>query len=288
MSQTAIVEDDGGRIKVTPVSGALGAEIEGIDLANLDDATFATIYEAFLRHHVLMFHDQELSPDAYLAFATRFGAPADYPFVKGLESHPRIIEIIKEPEQTTSFGGRWHSDTTYLDVPPKATMLYALETPLAGGDTAFANMHLAYETLSEGLCAVLDSQRVLNSSAMFGRTLRGDHLGSFSMEAKELKSNVFEAEHPAVSVHPETGRKALNVNPAHTQRFSDMTAAESEPLLDYLFDHGVRPEFTCRLRWRPGSVAVWDNRSVWHTAINDYDGHRRVMRRITIEGDAPA
>ena len=275
-------------MSVRPVSGALGAEVSGVDLARLDDAAFAAIYDAFLAHHVLFFHDQSLSPEAYLDFARRFGPPADYPFAKGLEGYPQITEIVKEPHQTTNFGGMWHTDTTYSDCPPKATMLSAVETPEAGGDTLFANMHLAYETLSEGYRRILDGLTGVNSSALHAASLRGDHLETGSMGAKPAARPVLEAEHPVVRTHPETGRKALYVNPAHTARFAAMTREESVPLLDYLFDHAVRPEFTCRFRWRPGSLAVWDNRSTWHSAINDYDGHRRVMRRITIEGDRPS
>lgn len=277
---------DVGQLSIEPVSGTLGAEISGVDLSQIDDADFTHIRKAFLDHHVLFFHDQSLTPDQYLAFAARFGRTAEYPFAKGLEGHPEITEIIKEPEQTSNFGGMWHTDTTYQPVPPKATMLYAVETPDAGGDTLFASMHAAYETLSEGMRAVLENLDAINSSDLHGSSLRGDHLKTGTMGAKDNARTAREAQHPVVRAHPETGRKALFVNPAHTVRFSEMTREESLPILTYLYDHAVQPEFTCRFRWRPGSLAVWDNRSTWHTAINDYDGHRRVMRRITIEGDA--
>lgn len=273
---------------IRPVSGALGAEVSGVDLTALDDAAFAGIYQAFLDHHVLFFHDQTLTPDEYLAFAGRFGSTAEYPFAKGMESHPRITEIVKEPDQTSNFGGMWHTDTTYLAVPPKATMLYAIETPEAGGDTLFANMHLAYETLSEGLRGVLDGLHGVSSSDLHGAALRGNHLKTGTMGGKASERTVHEARHPVVCIHPETGRKVLFVNPAHTVRFASMTRPESVPLLEYLYAHAIQPEFTCRFRWRPGSLAVWDNRSTWHSAINDYDGHRRVMRRITIQGDEQA
>lgn len=288
MTAERSVSQDAEQMRVEPISGTLGAEISGVDLSQIDDTVFADIRQAFLDHHVLFFHDQSLTPDQYLAFAARFGRTAEYPFAKGLESHPEITEIIKEPEQTSNFGGMWHTDTTYQPVPPKATMLYAVETPEAGGDTLFASMHAAYETLSDGMRAILDGLEAINSSDLHGSSLRGDHLKTGTMGAKDIVRTAREARHPAVRIHPETGRKALFVNPAHTVRFSTMTRAESLPILTYLYKHAVQPEFTCRFRWRPGSLAVWDNRSTWHTAINDYDGHRRVMRRITIEGDPMA
>jgi len=273
---------------VEPVSGALGAEVSGIDLAGaLDDAQFAGIQEAFLAHQVLFFRDQKLTPDAYLAFARRFGALADYPFVKGMDSHPKITEIIKEPHQTSNFGGMWHTDTTYLAVPPKATLLYAVETPAIGGDTLFANLYTAFEALSGGMAEVLTGLSGVNTSALHSTGLRSAHLKSGSMQAKTSTDDPLMAEHPAIRTHPDTGRKALYVNAAHTARFSSLTREESLPILTFLFDHAVQPEFTCRFRWQPGSLAIWDNRCTLHCAINDYDGHRRVMQRITIEGDRP-
>ena len=273
---------------VEPLSGALGAVVTGIDLARIDDAAFGRVYEAFLEHQVLFFRDQTLTPEQYLAFARRFGALADYPFAKGLEGHPAITVIVKEPHQTSNFGGMWHTDTTYQPDPPKATMLYAVETPRAGGDTLFADMYRAYDTLSDGMRAMLAGLDGVSSSGLHASSLRADHLKSGSMQSEKAAPKVLEATHPAVRTHPETGRSALYVNPAHTARFAGMTRAESLPILEYLFAHAVQPELTCRFRWAPGSLAVWDNRCTQHCAINDYDGHRRVMQRITVQGDAPA
>jgi alpha-ketoglutarate-dependent taurine dioxygenase len=274
-------------LEVHPVAGALGAEISGVDLAGpLDDATIAAIRGAWLEHLVIFFRDQDLPPAKLLAFARRFGEPIEYPFVKGLDEFPEIIPVMKLEHEQINFGGIWHSDTTYLDVPPMASMLVAREVPDAGGDTLFANMYLAYETLSDGMRRLLDGLRAVNSSASadVSRT-REDRLRD-SGRADARKEYV--AAHPVVRVHPETGRRALYVNSAHTVRFEGMTDEESAPLLRFLYQHQVRPEFTCRFAWRPGSLAFWDNRCAQHNAINDYQGHRRLLHRITLAGDKPA
>lgn len=273
-------------LEVHPIAGALGAEILGVDLAkDLSDETVAAIRRAWLEHLVVFFRDQDLSPAQFLAFARRFGEPIEYPFVKGLDECPQIIPVLKLEHETINFGGIWHSDTAYLDVPPMASMLVAREVPLAGGDTEFANMYLAYETLSDGMKRLLHGLVAVNSSAAadVSRT-REDRLKD-SARADARKE--YSASHPAVRVHPETGRRALYVNVAHTVRFEGMTEEESAPVLQYLYRHQVRPEFTCRFRWRPGSLAFWDNRCAQHNAINDYQGHRRLLHRITLAGDVP-
>src|SRR5881396_2009213 len=258
-------------ISVQPVAGALGAEISGVDLAkDLSDDTVAAIRRAWLQHLVIFFRDQDLSPAEFLAFARRFGEPIEYPFVKGLDEFPEIIPVVKLEHERINFGGIWHSDTTYLDVPPMASMLVAREVPAAGGDTEFANMYLAYETLSSGMRRLLDGLVAVNSSA-----------------AADVRKE-YVAAHPVVRVHPETGRRALYVNVAHTVRFEGMTEEESAPILKFLYRHQVRPEFTCRFRWQPGSLAFWDNRCAQHNAVNDYAGHRGLMHRITLAGDVPA
>jgi len=273
-------------LEVHPIAGALGAEILGVDLAkDLPDETVTAIRRAWLEHLVVFFRDQDLSPARFLAFARRFGEPIEYPFVKGLDECPQIIPVLKLEHETINFGGIWHSDTAYLDVPPMASMLVAREVPLAGGDTEFANMYLAYETLSDGMKRLLHGLVAVNSSAAadVSRT-REDRLKD-SARADARKE--YSAPHPVVRVHPETGRRALYVNVAHTVRFEGMTDEESAPVLQYLYRHQVRPEFTCRFRWRPGSLAFWDNRCAQHNAINDYQGHRRLLHRITLAGDVP-
>jgi taurine dioxygenase len=275
------------QLTVTPISAALGAEVAGADLADLDDATFAAIHAAFLERQVLVFRGQHLTPAQYTALARRFGEPAEYPFARGLEGHPEITMIVKEAYQTSNFGGMWHSDTTYKPDPPKATMLMAVETPPTGGDTLFACQYRAYETLSDGLKQMLAGLKGVSSSAKNASALRTTHLATGTMSATEEAAQTLTATHPAIRRHPETGRLALYVNRSHTTHFDGWIPEESAALLGYLFTHQTRPEFTARIRWQPGTVVIWDNRSSQHCAINDYDGHRREMWRITLEGQVP-
>lgn len=271
-------------IEVRPMAGALGAEIGGVDLRDLDDATVAEIRRAWLAHLVVVFRDQELDAEDFLAFARAMGEPIEYPFVPGLDGYPEIIAVAKLEHETVNFGGIWHSDTTYLDVPPMATMLVAREIPPVGGDTLYANMYLAYETLSDGMKELLDGLRAVNSSALADvSATREDR----RRDAGTEDDRAYESLHPVVRTHPETGRKALYVNVAHTVRFETMTEAESKPILQYLFQHQVRPEHTMRLQWQVGTLALWDNRCAQHNPVNDYHGYRRVMHRITLAGDTP-
>jgi taurine dioxygenase len=188
--------------------------------------------------------------------------------------------VVKRPENKVSFGGNWHTDTTYYPTPPMATMLIARELPPRGGDTQFANQYLAYEALSDGMKSLLSGLRWVSRSdkAEASRT-REDRAWA--------ERTVLIADHPVVRTHPETGRKSLYVNLAHAAQFVGMTEAESLPLLKFLFQHQIRPEFTCRYRWSPGALALWDNRCTLHMAINDYDGFYREMHRITLAGDVP-
>ena len=275
----------GEKLEIRPIAGALGAEIHGVDLARAPDAELvATIRRALLDHLVIFFRDQNLAPAQFLAFARAFGRPVEYPFVRGLPDFPEIIEVKKLEHETVNFGGIWHSDTTYLETPPMGSMLLAREVPPVGGDTLFANMYQAYATLSPGLRALLAPLRAVNGSAKADVTrTREDRVASNPGEARKS----YEAVHPVARTHPETGRQALYVNVAHTLRFEGMTEAESAPLLDFLFAHQVKPEFTCRFRWEAGSIAFWDNRCAQHNPVNDYHGHRRVMHRITLAGDKP-
>ena len=272
-------------ITVTPIAGALGAEIGGIDLSlplAVDDV--AAIRAALLNHLVIFFHDQQLTSAQYMAFAVAFGEPAKYPLIEGIEGFPFITEIVKREQDKANFGGIWHADTTYLETPPMGSMLYALEVPPWGGDTLFANQYLAYETLSEPLRRFLDGLTGVSTSvkADVSKT-REDMITN----AGQTQNHNFVAEHPVVRTHPETGRQCLYVNVAHTSHFKGMTEKESAPILNYLFEHQVKPEFTCRFAWRKGSLAFWDNRAAQHNPINDYHGYRRVMRRITLAGERP-
>ena len=271
-------------IEVRPIAGALGAEIEGVDAAQpLAAEVIAEVRQAFLDHLVVFIRNQKLTPRAQLAFAQRFGQPMEYPQLKGLPECPLVTPVVKLENERVNFGGVWHSDTSYLARPPMASMLYAVETPPRGGDTLFANQYLAYETLSEGLQQTLAGLVGVNSSAKADVSkTREDRLRDAGAELKVLIG-----EHPVVRTHPETGRKALYLNFGHTARFRGWTEPESAPLLDYLFMHQVKPEFTCRFQWEPGSLAFWDNRCAQHYPVNDYHGFRRVMHRVTLEGDPP-
>jgi taurine dioxygenase len=272
-------------LTVTPTSGTIGAEIGGVRLDAVDDDTVAAIRRVWLEHKVVFFRDQELDSDQLLAFARRIGDLARYPFVPGIDGYPDIIAVIKLPEERTNFGGIWHSDTAYLDEPPMATMLLAREVPPVGGDTMFADMYAAFDTLSPAMQSLLEPLRAVNSSALADVSkTREDRLRDAG-DVEDLP--VYEATHPVVRTHPETGRRALYVNVAHTARFEGMTEAESRPLLAFLFQHQVRPELTCRFHWEVGSLALWDNRCAQHNPVNDYDGFRRVMHRITLRGDRP-
>ena len=268
------------------IAGALGAEIHGVDLAaDLSDGMVAALRQALLDRCVIFFRDQDLPPERLLALAKRFGTPNEYPFVKGLDGYPEVIAVTKLPHETINFGGVWHADTTYLQEPPMATLLIAREVPRVGGDTLFANQYLAYESLSDRMRQMLGGLRGVSSStkADASRT-REDRIRT---DGTAEPRKVLIAEHPAVRTHPETGRKALYVNVAHTVGFAGMTEEESMPLLGFLFRHQIRPEFTCRFRWEAGSLAIWDNRCAQHYAMNDYHGHKRVMHRITLVGDKP-
>jgi len=274
------------QIRIHPLTTALGAEIEGVDLSKpLARETVATLRQALLDHLVIFFRDQDLTTDKYLAFAHAMGEPMEYPFVSGLPGASLITPVVKEADARVNFGGVWHSDTAYLEEPPKATMLLAREIPPFGGDTMFANQQLAFESLSERMQELLSSLIGVNSS------VRSDGIRTHvDRDVPQLDMNGtsgFVAEHPVVRTHPETGRKSLYINRGHTVRFQGMTEEESLPLLNFLFDHQVTDEFICRFRWQPGSLALWDNRSVLHYPLNDYHGHRREMYRITLRGDKP-
>jgi taurine dioxygenase len=279
------------RIEVKPISGALGAEIEGVDLAEpIDDDTFAEIHKAFLDHLVIFFRDQQLTPERQKAFGARFGTLNVHPYVKPLDGHPEVMKIVKEKEDRANFGGGWHSDMTFLAEPPLGTILYAIDTPAFGGDTLFANMALAYERLSPGMRAMLDGLTAIHSAASqyaAGGESDRNNAKRKGMEVAVTEDAEAEVEHPVVRTHPESGRRSLFVNPAFTVKFKAMTRRESKPLLDFLYRHSTQEEFTCRFRWAPGSVAFWDNRCTQHYALNDYHGQRREMNRVTVNGDRP-
>lgn len=273
-------------MQVKQIAGALGAEISGVELAKGVPASLAAdIRKVFLDHQVIFLPDQNLTPQQFLAFAEAMGEPIEYPFVKGLAGFAQIIEVKKLEHEKVNFGGIWHSDTTYLDLPPMGSMLLSREVPPYGGDTLFASQYQAYEALSDTMKGLLDGLTGISTSAKADVSkTREDRIKS---DGKEATPQEYRAEHPVVRTHPETGRKALYVNVAHTAGIKGMSDQESAPLLRFLFEHQVKPEFTCRFAWKPNAIAFWDNRCVQHNPVNDYHGFRRIMHRITLKGDKP-
>ena len=268
-------------LDVRPLAGAVGSEIFGLDLSAPLSAEAVTDVRAVLADRgVVVFRDQTLTPEQHIALAGRFGPINVNRFFAHVPGHPEIALVAKEPHNTKNIGGGWHTDHSYDVIPAMGSMLYAREVPAYGGDTMFASMYEAYDALSDGLKRTLEGLRAEHSSRhVFGKP-RPDmegRLGNYEEATQD-------ATHPVVITHPDSGRKALYVNPGFTLRFAGWTDAESQGLLNYLYEHAKRPEFTCRVRWQPGSLAFWDNRSTWHIALNDYQGQRRIMHRITIDG----
>ena len=270
-------------MNIVPMNSGCGAEIRNVDLNNLSDAEVEAVADAHAEHGVVFFREQTLGPDEQLAAAGRFGAINVNRFFTPVPEQPKVALVLKEPQHETNIGGAWHTDHSYDQAPALGSMLYAKEVPESGGDTMFANMYRACESLSpglretlEGLCAVHSSRHIFGPQGY--HALRGDDRYGNAERATQ------DAVHPVIIRHPRSGRAALYVNPGFTVRIDGWTELESRPLLDYLFRVAARPEHTCRFQWRPGSVAFWDNRSTWHYALNDYPGERRLMHRVTIDG----
>ena len=268
-------------IDVRPLASAVGAEIAGLDLAEpLAPPALATVKRALAEHGVIFFRDQSLTETQQIALAGQFGPININRFFAHAEGYPEIAVVVKEPHQTRNIGGGWHTDHSYDAIPALGSMLYAREVPSLGGDTLFASMYAAYDALSDGLKRTLDGLRGVHSSRHVFGVKRGDldgRIGNYEAATQD-------ATHPVVIVHPESGKKALYVNPGFTIGFEGWTADESRPLLEFLYKHAAQPEFTYRFQWREGSLALWDNRATWHYALNDYQGERRLLHRITIEG----
>jgi taurine dioxygenase len=279
-------------LDVRPLAPACGAEVFGLDLNDPSDEMMGRVKDALAQHQVLFFRDQKLTPEQQVTLTWRLGPLLRVPYVKHMDEHPDVIAVLKEADEKKigTFGGTWHSDFSFLDQPPSLTLLYAVELPPLGGDTLWASQYLAYENLSPALQKILEPLRAVQTGWPHGtRGPTYDQKG-LSKSIKMVRQDPTadrEVLHPIVRVHPWTGRKALFVNPVYTQRIEGWTEEESKPLLNFLFGHAVKPEFTCRLRWSPGTLAVWDNRSLMHLAINDYDGHRRLLDRTTVAGEVP-
>jgi len=262
----------------------VGAYVSDIDVRDLDAGATDQLAAAWAEHGVLFLRDQHLTPDEHIQFAERF-APIDVnKFFKPVDSHPQIAQVLKEADQEGNIGGGWHTDHTYDQIPARGSILVAREVPPTGGDTRFADVAAAYEALSPGLQSTLETLQAVHSNEhVFGKEAQYvRELG----ERLENPEGVGSATHPVVIVHPDTGRKLLYVNGAFTRHFMGWTMEESQSLLQYLYQHMQQEQFTTQFHWEVGTVAMWDNRSTWHWALNDYHGHRRLMHRITVSGDA--
>lgn len=268
-----------------PVTGAVGARVDNIDLSQpLDLQTRSAIASALARYGVLFFREQDLTPDQHIELAKSFGDIDRNRFFTPVDGFPEIAEVRKDPDQKKNIGGGWHTDQSYDTAPAKGSLLYAREVPPYGGDTMFASMYAAYDALSDGLKQTLESLNALHSSRhVFGEGRVRDW-GDLKGRLRNADAANQDAVHPVVIRHPDSGRKALYVNPDFTVRIHGWTDAESAPLLNYLYEHAASPAFCCRFTWNNGSLAFWDNRATWHYAINDYSGVRRLMHRITIAG----
>ena len=272
------------------LAGALGAEVLGVDLAALDDGTTAAVRRALLDNLVIVFRDQTLTPETQLAFARRFGEPMAYPFVKGLDGWPEITPILKREDDRSNFGGIWHSDTTYLPTPPLATILYALETPSFGGDTLFTNTTAAYDALSDGMKRLLGGLTGVNSAGLrAGGGRAALHANNKAMKIQNAdNADSYEAEHPVVRTHPDTGRKSLYLG-MHVSHVDGMPEAEGKAMLDAVLERATVEANVYRHQWRPGDLVMWDNRCLLHRADRNYqmDVHPRILHRTVVRGTVP-
>jgi taurine dioxygenase len=266
---------DAGAFTLRRSAPTVGAEVRGIDVRALDDAGFAALQAAFRAHRLLVIKDQSLSPEELMAFGERWGELHVHPLTPHIDGYPPV-QAIQNTGKKTTLNEHWHTDMSFEPRPPKMTMLHALEVPEIGGDTAFADQHQAYESLSDGLKELLDGVRAVHASEALARIM-----GKDPREAPR-------AVHPVFRTHPDTGRKALYVCRAFTQRFEHMTKDESRGLLEFLFERSVRPDFTHRHKWERGDLVFWDNRSLLHYAIHDHGDQPRLLHRITVLGEVPA
>jgi taurine dioxygenase len=267
-----------------PLTGAFGAELEGLDIVGTNPHA---LLELVHRHQLVVIRDQRFDPVRLESWAAGLGELDVYPFAEPLPGTPHVVAVVKNPEDESNFGGAWHTDTSYLPEPPSLTILYAVELPRRGGDTLFADMCAAFDALSPGLQTLLETLRARNTAALV-HGAGGAHsaVAGQAVRRREAVGST-EAEHPVVRVHPVTGRRALYVSRIHSERFVGMTREESLPLIEFLQELAVRPERVTRLRWRSGTLAIWDNRTVQHYPLNDYPGERREMHRVILKGERP-
>ncbi|MEO9462566.1 MAG: TauD/TfdA family dioxygenase [Marinomonas sp.] len=274
-------------MQTTPMAPRCGVEVSGIQLADASGDVMEQIKQAIYEHGVAVFRDQEFSPEQHLAFAKRWGGIDVNQYFPLQDEFPEIAVVRKKPDQQTNIGGAWHTDHSYDQIPAMGSILVARELPPQGGDTHYAHMGAAYDSLSdelkaeiEGLEAFHTADHVYKTDGLYAQTDMGSEL-----RGQDLKTG---AVHPVVIRHPHTGRKLLYVNSGFTINFVGQTREESLPLLTKLLDAALVEDNQCVVKWQPGTVAIWDNRSSWHNAMNDYQGHYREMHRITLSGEALA
>lgn len=282
-------------IQTVPLASAMGAEIRGVDLANVSDAQLQQVKSALWRYKMVYFRDQKLTLEDQENLTLRFGEFGTDAYTKGSPGHPNVQRLLKEASTKVDrvFGEGWHTDSPFLLHPPSVSILYGKDVPPYGGDTWWANSEVAYDFLSDGMKKLLQGLRVhMTAREAIRLTVRKDELGNpivgdmeIAMDAQQeiIKGNF----HPLVRTHPETGRKALYVDPIYAQGIQGMKEEEARPLLDYLVSHITRDDFSCRLRWYAGTLVMWDNRQCLHKAFNDYDGLRREMYRTIVNGEIP-
>ena len=272
------------------LSGALGAEITGIDLKDTSDKNFKIINDLLLDHKVIFFRNQLLTSEQHIALAEKFGPLETHAYVKGLDNYPEIVRIIKAEDEKNQWGENWHSDVSYNEKPTKAVILKSIKIPPVGGDTCFSNMEIAWETLDEKIKEKIKDKKAVHSS--LGASFFIDSYKKMKGDSKKNYDEYVNT-HPIVRTHPETGKKILFVNWTYTKKIIGLDKEESDAILNKIFEHQARLEFTCRFTWTENAVAIWDNRSVIHFAIADFYlgrglGHERVMDRIAVEGDQPS
>jgi len=288
-------------IEVRPLAAAMGAEICGVDVRELEDEPFEELRQALFRHKMIYLRAQRLTHADHERFSLRFGPFAEDAYTSGVPGHRNVHPLIKEADDQSKmvFGEGWHTDSPFLPEPPSITMLYAVEIPPFGGDTIWANSALAFAALSETYRRMIAdlkvrfSMREVLRSAQEAVELRDNPIGRLAATrgaerlSDDLARKLQGSAHPLVRTHPVTGEKALYVDSAYAIGIEGMLPEESEPILKFLADHIVQHAFTCRLRWEPGTLAIWDNRLCVHQAFNDYQGHRRELYRTTVSGDRP-
>ena len=275
-------------MKVKLCSGALGAEIEGMDLRTINSDNFKTVNDLLLEHKVIFFREQNMSPEDQIKLAKLFGPVEEHAYVKGLEGYPEITRLIKDADEKNQWGEGWHSDVSYNESPIKAVILKSVKIPPVGGDTVFSNMELAWETLDKELKKIVENRKAEHFSLGAGIFVDSyKHFESNGNDAEEYSNH-----HPIVRTHPETGKKILFVNWMYTKKIKGLEENESNEVLSKIFEHQSRLDLTCRYSWTENNIAIWDNRCVIHYAIADFFpgrglGYERVMDRIAVVGDRP-